>query len=219
MKVIGRHERQVEFFRQPDEVTHRALLDVDAVVHDLGEEVALAEDVLELRCGLLGLLVLAEAQARLNLATDASRGRDETRCVAAEELAVHARLEVIALDRGQRGEAEQVVHALVVLREQGHVGVRTRAADVILALLTGAPAHPRLVAAVGSRRDVRLGADDRLHAVGCGLLPEVVGAEHVAMVGDGDCGHPLGRHRLHELAHPRGTVEHGVLAVHVEVHE
>ena len=72
----------------------------------------------------------------------------------------------------------------VVSDEQRHVRVRARARDVVVAAV--APAHAGLVGAVRARRDVRLGADDRLDAGVGRLLPEVVGAEDVAVVGDGD---------------------------------
>ena len=78
---------------------------------------------------------------------------------------------------------------------------------------------PGAVEAVGARGEVGLDADDRLDPGGLGLLPEVVGAEHVAVVG----------HRQRRHAHPGGlgeqvvepgrAVEHGVLGVHVQVHE
>ena len=50
-----------------------AALDAEAVVHDLGEEVLLAEDVAELGGGLHGLVVLAEPQPGLHLAATGSR--------------------------------------------------------------------------------------------------------------------------------------------------
>jgi hypothetical protein len=51
VRVVGRDERDVEVLREADEVGHHAPLDRQAVVHDLGEVVLLAEDVLELRSG------------------------------------------------------------------------------------------------------------------------------------------------------------------------
>ena len=45
----------------------------EPVVHDLGEVVLLAEDVLELGGGRARLVVLAEPQARLHLAATGSR--------------------------------------------------------------------------------------------------------------------------------------------------
>jgi hypothetical protein len=76
-----------------------------------------AEDVPELRRGLAG-------QRRTARAAAGSGPRPEGQPVVAmspprsvcEQLAVHARLEVVALERGQRAHPEEVVHAAVVLR-------------------------------------------------------------------------------------------------------
>src|SRR4051794_37398367 len=81
--------------------------------------------------GPAGLVVLAEAQAGLDLAADAAGGGDEAVGVLRQQLAVDARLEVVALHRGQRAHPEQVVHAGGGPREQGHVGVGAAAADVV----------------------------------------------------------------------------------------
>ena len=219
VQVVRADERHPELLGELEQVTHRAPLDVDAVVGDLGEEVLLAEDVLELGSGLAGLVVLAETESGLHLAADASRGGDDALRVPREHLAVHARLVVVALDRGERRHPEQVVHAGVVLGEQGHVRVGTRTAHVIALLRLGTPAHPGLVAAVRARGDVRLGADDRLDAVVGRRLPEVVRTEHVAVVGHRDGGHALGRGGLDEGFDPRRAIQHRVVGVHVEVDE
>ena len=52
-----------------------------------------------------------------------------------------------------------------------------------------------------------------------GLLVELVGAEHVAVVGHRDGGHAQLGGAFGERAQPRRTVEHGVLGVHVKVDE
>ena len=62
-----------------------------------------------------------------------------------------------------------------------------------------APAHAGALAARRAGRDVGLGADDRLDAGRGRLLPEVVGAEVVAVVGDRDRRHPLLDRGLHQV--------------------
>src|SRR5690606_2750054 len=111
------------------------------------EEVLLTEDVAKIGGSLLGLFVLSQADAGLDLATGASGGRDEAVAVLGEQLAVHPRLEVVALDGGARRQPEQVVHACGGLRQQGHVGVGTGARDVVSSPV--APPNPGLVATVG----------------------------------------------------------------------
>ena len=102
VQVVRGHERQPELFREPDQVAHDATLDAEPVIHDLDEVVVPPEDVAELRRGLDGLLVLTEAEAGLHLAARAPRRGDDSRAVPTEKVAIHARLEVVALDRGER---------------------------------------------------------------------------------------------------------------------
>jgi hypothetical protein len=189
VQVVGRQQGHAHLLGQPQQLRLRLPLDAQAVVHDLGIEVLLAEDVLQLTGRLLGLGVLTEAQPRLDLAADAAGGADDPVGVAAEQVPVHAGLVVLPLDGGQRAHPEEIVHALGRAREQGHVGVGAIAADVVAPAVT--PFHAGLVAAGGAGSDVGLDADDRLDVVFAGLGPELVGAVDVAVVGRGD-----GRHAL-----------------------
>src|SRR5690606_14300342 len=220
VQVVGRQQRGPELLAQPDEVGQRAPLDLQPVVHDLDEEVVLAEDVLQLAGGAARLVVLAEPQPGLDLARGAAAGRDQPLRVGLHELAVDARpLAELALERGERAHPEQVVHAGGVLGQQRHVRVRAARGHVVGALGLVAPPHTALVEPAGARRHVRLDADDRLDVELLGGAPEVVGAEQVAVVGGGQRGlaEPL---RLGEqLLHPCGAVQHRVLGVDVEVDE
>ena len=221
VQVVGGDERHVELARQPDEVLHGPALDVEAVVHHLAVEVLLAEDVLEVGGRLLGRVVLPEPQPGLDLAGRAPAGGDQALAVAVEQLAVDPRpLGVDLVERGLAVHAEQVVQPGVVAGEQGHVRVGARAGDVVAgAGALVAPLDPGLVGAVGARRDVGLDADDRLDAGALGLLPELVGAEDVAVVGGGERRHPHLGGPGEQVTDARGTVEHGVLGVHVQVDE
>ena len=174
------------------------LLDGQAVVHHLGVEVLLAEDVLEVGRRLPGAVLLAGAQPHVDLARRAAGRGDQALAVALEQVAVEARLAVLALEAGQRGDAEEVVHALRGAGQQGHVGVGGLAAvGPAVTLLV-----EELVAEVERRavearagRVVALHADDRLDPGRVGLLVEVVGAEHVAVVGHRQRRHARARRR------------------------
>ena len=134
-----------------------------------------------------------------------------------QQLAVGPGLVEEPLHRGARGEPEEVVHPLGVLGQQRHVGVGAGPGDVVVTAVV--PAHPLLVEARGVGGEVGLHADDRLDPGGLGLGPEVVGAEHVAVVGHRDRVHAQLGGPLEHVAQPGRTVQHGVLGVDVEVDE
>ena len=192
-------------------------LDVEPVVHQLEEVVVAAEDVLEVAGRLAGGVVVAVAQVDLDLARGAAGRADDAAAVLGEQLAVHARVLEEPVAPGAGGEPEQVVHALGRLREQRHVGVGAAGRDVVGAAAVEVDAL--LLEAGDVRGEVGLDADDRLDPGVLRLAVELVGAEHVAVVGHRDRGHAqLGGPRG-ERSQPGGTVEHGVLGVHVEVDE
>ena len=222
VEVVGRHQRGVHRLGDLEQVLGHALLDVEAVVHQLDEVAVPAEHVLELAGGLHGLVELSQPQAGLHLAGGAAGGGDQARRVLREDLAVHPRpLAHLPVEGGGRAEAEEVVHALGRLRQQGHVGVGAAGGDVVARrlLLLGAPLHAGAVMTTRPGSHIGLDADDGLDpGVGRGLV-ELVGAEEIAVVGD--------RHRLLALVHRlgdqlvdlRGTVQQRVVGVDVEMDE
>ena len=115
MGVVGGQQRGVELLGQAQQVLGDALLDLQAVVHELDVEELLAEDVLQLPGGTQGLVPLAQAQAGLDLRRRAAGGTDEAGPVAGEQLSVDARrLAPLALQGGEGVHAHEVVQALVV---------------------------------------------------------------------------------------------------------
>src|SRR6185369_6708602 len=90
--------------------------------------------------------------------------------------------------------------------------------DVVVLLVWLTPADT-LLEQPGLGRDVRLAADDRLHAGGGRLLVEVVRPVHVAVVRDRDGGHLLAADLGEHVLEPGGAVEHRVLGVDMQVHE
>src|SRR5262249_57014001 len=117
VRVVGGHERQRHLRGDAAQAVPDPLLDLQAVVHDLDEVVARAEDVAVRGGGRDRLVVLAEPQPGLHLAGGAAGGGDDSLGVRGQQFAVHPRLAEIALQRGQRGEPEQGVHALGGLGE------------------------------------------------------------------------------------------------------
>ncbi len=218
VQVVGGNVRQRQVARDPPQPGGGPLLDVEAVIHELDEEVARPEDVPVGGGCLQGLAVLPEPEPGRHLAAGAAGGGDDPLRVPGEQFAVHPGLAEVTLQGGQRGEPEQVVHTLGGLGEQRHVRVGARARHVVVALRGGAPANRLLVPAVLGR-DVRLDADDRLDAGRPRLRPEVVGAVDVAVVGDGDGRHARALALGEQVLQPRRAVQHRVLGVHVQVRE
>ena len=223
VQVIGGDEWEVERSRDLEKVLAEAPLDSQAVIHDLDEVVVFAQDVSGVGCRGKGLVVVARLEPAVDLPGGAARGADESLAVGVEEFAIESRLEVVALEAGERREAEEVVHAAGVLRPQGHVGVALRAAAAgsILARafieaaaeVEGAALEPTLGCVVA------LESDDRLDAGGLGGLVEVVGAVEGAVIGHRDRGHALRSSGGHQIGQSARAVEHGVFGVHVEVDE
>lgn len=219
VQIVGGHQRQAEVLGQPQQFTLGLPLDRQAVVHDLGVEVAGAEYVPQLGSGGAGGGILADPQFGLHLAADAPGGADQPTRVGREQLSVDPRLEVVPLQRGERAHPEEVVHAAGGAGQHGHVRVGPTATDIVLVGWVVPEPHPGLVGAVGARGDVCLDTDDRGDAPLAGLGPELVGPEDVAVVGRRDGRHTHRHGRVEQLVDARGTVEHGVLGVHVQVRE
>ena len=223
VQVIGRDEREVERSRDLEKVLSEAPLDGQAVIHDLDEVVVLAQDVSRVGRRGEGLVVVARLEPAVDLSGGAARGADESLAVGLEQLAIETRLEVVALEAGERRHAEEVVHAAGVLRPQGHVGVALGAATagaILARAFVEAAAEVEGAAFEATLWGVvALQADDRLDAGGLGRLVEVVGAVQGAVVGHGDGGHALLDRSGHEIGQATRAIEHGVLGVHVEVDE
>ena len=131
---------------------------------------------------------------------EAAGERDQPLRVGLEQLPVDARLVVVALEVGRRGELDQVAVAGVVGGEEREVGV---------ALGLGA-------AVVG---DVDLAAEQRLDAVLAGLAVELDRPGHGAVVGEPDRRHLELSGAGREGRDAARPVEDRVLGVDVEVDE
>ncbi len=219
MRVVGDHRRDAELLADLGQAVADPALDVDAVVHQLEEVVLLAEDVLPLGGGFERLVDLAEAQPGLQLTRRAPGGGHQPGRVLREDLLVHPRpLGQHALGVGAGRELEQVVQALVVPRPDGLVQVGAARGDVVLLLVRLAPQDPGGVAP-GLGRDVGLDADHRRDARVLGLPVELRGPVHVAVVRHRHVRHALVLDLGEQVLQPGGSIEHGVLGVHVQVSE
>ena len=231
VRVIGDQQRNVQPLGQPQQVGSHLLLDRDTMVHQLAEVVLLAEDVLVGGRGLAGFLELPQTQSGLHLTRRTSGGGNDATGVLGHQFAVHAGLHVIALVRGQGGQPEQVVKPLRVLGPHRHVGVPTTSGDVLATLgvritcVTGGSPEFLDPGHTSTRGDIGLDTDDRfdqrilVSVVLLGDLEELVGTEHVAVVGHGDRRHALTSHLGKKLLVAGSTIQHRVLSVSVKVDE
>ncbi len=77
VQVVGGDQREVELLGDLDQLRERALLDVDAVLHQLDVEIAPAEDLGVLPGGALGELVIPALEGLAHLAAGATGGADD----------------------------------------------------------------------------------------------------------------------------------------------
>ena len=219
MRVVGHDRRDAELPADLEQAVADPALDVQAVLHQLEEVVFLAEDVLPLGRPLERLVELAEPQPGLQLARRAAGGSHQPGRVRRDDLLVHPRpLDQPALGVGAGGELEQVMQAFLVPRPDGLVQVGPGGGDVVFLLVRLAPQDPVGVAP-GFRRHVGLDPDYRRDAGLLGLPVELRGGEHVAVVGHRHVCHALALDFREQVLQPGGTVQHGVLGVHVQVSE
>lgn len=122
--------------------------------------------------------------------------------VDARKLAVHA------VDKAQGAEPGQVFVALLVLSQQELV-----VAVVLLALSPG----KHLFMAV--LHEVELAAHDGLEPPFIGLRYELEGAEHIAVVGQGDALLSVPDSFIHQGFDVAGPIQQGVLGMAMEVEE
>ncbi len=167
-------------------------------------------------------VIAAEPKVGLDLSTWAAGGPDQATGVLVEQLAVDPRLVEVALKRGQRAQAEQVVHSCGVLRPQRHMGECAAARDVVAAVLAGfgvTPAHSLALGTVRLGGDIGFHADNRLDAARLRSAVELVGTEGVSVVGYRDSRHAEPLATGEQIADSRRPIEHRVVRVHVQVDE
>ena len=221
MGIVRGQRWQIELLGDLEQSLPHAAFDREAVVHQFEEEVLLPEDVAVIGGRGQCLLDLAEAQAGLHLAGRAAGGGDDPVGMRVDELAIHARLAVVAVEGGQAGELEQIAEAGGGARQHRHVRVGARARDVAaLAVLVGAalarlPPEHRLLVVARLRREIGFNADDGLGRRFPGAPVEFRGTVHVAVVGHRHCGHLEALDLVEQCADLGRAVEHRILGVHM----
>ena len=152
------------------------------------------------------------------MAPETTRRTNEPLAVLCEKVPVETWLVVVALEKSQAGELNEVAVADVVFCQQSEVVVQLAAAlgvatCVVDSTPSGRTFETRFVGHVG------LGTNDGLDSLRLALAVEVEHAVHVPVVGDAERRLPVGNGRTHQFVETRCAVEHRKLGVNVEVCE
>ena len=131
MRVVGDDEGDVEILLEAEEVVVDLVFGLEALVLNFEKEVAAAEDVLVLERRSLGFLVsglciifaVLIKEELADFSREAAGRADEALGVAGEVALGDARLAIEAVQRGLRGDADQVLVALFVFGEDEEVVV------------------------------------------------------------------------------------------------
>ena len=171
VQVVGGDQRQADLGRQAAKLFEQAPLLGQAVVLDLEEEVARAEDVAVVAGQAARQLPVLDLQRPWDLAVEAGGQADQPLRVLGKVLTIDARLVVIAVEVGVGDDAAEVAVAGPVLGQQ----------DEVKGLGIG------LAFAVGHRAsgDVGLDADDGLDLPLLAGLVEGDRTVQRAVIGDG----------------------------------
>ena len=202
MQVVRRDHRQPRLAGQAQQLHAQLLVLIDAVLLQL--DVVVAEQLFVVVRRLHRVVEAAVQQASRNLAGGAAREHDEPFAVLLQDLAVHARAVVVALEVRLRRERQEVVVAGLVLGQHRQM----------VRLL-------RLRVAVQSRalRDVGFDADDRLDVALPRLFVELDRAVEDAVVRQADRLLAQLFGAVHQFRDAREAVEERELGVGVEVRE
>ena len=184
--------------READEVAVDARVLLEALVLDFEEEIAFAENIVQTVGVRAGLIVLFGEEGVGDFAAQTGGERDQSFAVLGEELMVHARLVIKAVEIAGGDELDQVPVALFVFAEQNQVIGAFRVGAAIFVIV---------------RRDVHFAADDGFDAVGGGLMVKIGGGKKIAVVGDGYGGHAAARGLGRQLADFAGAIQKRVIRV------
>ena len=186
------------------------------MVHDFHEIVTFAKNVPKFGRSIQSLLILSQSQSGLDLATGAASGRNKPFSKLGQKFAVHAWLEIVTRKIRLRGESKQVLHGVIVCGPHGQVAVCSSSRDIVSPSV--APANSSLVFSA-TWRQVSLDANNRVYVVGFGLLPKLISAVVISVVGNSDGWHFKFGGLCYKLLYPGRPIEHGIFGVIMQVDE
>ena len=172
VRVVGGDQRQAGAPRDLDQAGAHRLLLGDAVVLQLEEVAVGSEDLGMLARHRLGGRHVAAEDRLGQLATEARGEADQALGVLGEQLAVDARLVVVALEMRCADQLDEVAIADVVARQQ----------DEVVGIAVG----PALTVVARPRRHVHLAPEHRVDLCRTRRGVEIDRSVEHAVVGDGD---------------------------------
>ena len=208
VNVVGADDLEVELLGELEEAGDDFALLGDAVVLDLDEIIFAAEDFDEAAAGLARLLVAVVEQVLRHERGEAAGEADQAVGVLRERLEVGARLVIKTLEVRVGDELEEVLVAGEVFREQAEVKDG-------FAVVVGAAVFFE----AGGFDEVEFAADERLDALGLGLVVELDRAVEIAVVGEGEGAHAELGGAIHQPVDAAAAIEQAVVGVDVEMDE
>ena len=189
---------------QLDELGQHDVILFQPVILQFNVVIALTKEVAIPQGRSLSALVIAGQDRLRNLTRQAGREADETFVVLLQQLLIHTRLGVEALDKGGRDQLGKVFIACLVLAQQDQMIVPI---DLVHLIKAGAGGY------------IDLTADDWLDARLFGRLVKLHTAVHHTVVGAGNGSLATLLHPIHQLVNAAGTIQQTVFCMDMEVDE
>ena len=216
--IVGGDEGDAGFFGETNELRVDALFDGEALILNLEEEIAFAEDVAEAVGVFAGLVEFVVDDTFGDGAAETGAESDEAFGMFAEEIVIDARLVVEAFEEAGGNELDEIVIALEILAEKDEVIAAACAGFEIVAIFGGGAGFFAAVVAA-ALGDVDFATDDGLDVALAGFIEEIGGGEEVAVVGDGHGGHFLARGLVEKLGGFAGSVQEAEIGVDVQMNK
>ena len=202
VRIIGYQHGNIQFLFHTEKVRMNSLLIGQALILNLKIEIAAPKDVLILLRHTTRLLVVTGHELFADLATQATGKSDQPLRVLGQKLLADARLSVEAMQRGLRGNSDQILVALFVFSQHQQV--------VVLVVL-------RLGPVILVLADIELAAQNRLDTLLLGCIKKMHRSEDVAVIGHCHRALPQFGSSLDKLFHVAGAVKQRVFGMQVQM--
>lgn len=207
MHVIGGDDLEVHFLGELEQGGIHQALRFEAVIVDLDVGVLFAVDFYDFGEGFAGFFFIASAEPFVHGAGNAASEADDALGILAEGVAIDAGLAIVeSFEIALGDEFTEILPALVVFGEQGHVGGPFAAHDLAFVL------H-------GPGCEVNFTAENRFYPGFVAILVKFDGPIEIAMIGHGHGGHSEFFGAFGEILGADHAVQKGKFGMQVKVDE